>query len=284
MKRYRQTFEEIISKLSVIQAEWKDDLARSVMEILEVVPEKASYTAEDLREILERDFEAGLTLVRLFLDLSKDELEGALRESMSGKGIGVKAFRANPDLFLEHLAALGALNKMQEVVGVPVTWRDLLVERLKTGRGSAIKAQTRGKFLEDKTAEVVREVFGIGNYDVGRRFLGATGQSDEKADFAIPSKEDARILIEVKAYGATGSKQTDILGDMERIIGKKRHDTTLLFVTDGITWKSRTRDLRKLIALQNEGKITRIYTSQMFPDLRDDLLLLRSEHGLELKV
>lgn len=284
MKRYRQTFEEIISKLSVIQAEWKDELARSVMEILEAVPEKTSYTAGDLREILERDFEAGLTLVRLFLDLSKDELEGALRESMSGKGIGVKAFRANPELFLEHLAALGALNKMQEFVGVPVTWRDLLVERLKTGRGSAIKAQTRGKFLEDKTAEVVREVFGIGNYDVGRRFIGATGQSDEKADFAIPSKEDARILIEVKAYGATGSKQTDILGDMERIIGKKRHDTTLLFVTDGITWKSRTRDLRKLIALQNEGKITRIYTSQMFPDLRDDLLLLRSEHGLELKV
>lgn len=284
MKRYRQTFEEIISKLSAIQAEWKDDLAKSVMEILERTPEKASYTPADLREILERDFEAGLTLVRLFLDLSKDELMAALRAAMGEKGIGVKAYRANPELFLESLTSLGALNKMQEIVGTPMTWRDILVERLKSGRGSAIKAQTRGKFLEDKTAEVVREVFGIGNYDVGCRFIGATGESNEKADFAIPSKEDARILIEVKAYGATGSKQTDILGDMERIIGKKRHDTTLLFVTDGITWKARTSDLRKLIELQNQGKITRIYTSQMFPELREDLLLLRSEHGLELKV
>jgi hypothetical protein len=284
LKRYRQTFEEIISKLSAIQAEWKDDLAKSVMEILDSIPEKDAYTAGDLREVLEQDFDAGLTLVRLFLDFSKDELVGALRESTGKNGIGVKAYRSNPETFLESLAALGALDKMQEVVGAPVTWRDLLVERLKTGRGSAIKAQTRGKFLEDKTAEVVREVFGIGNFDVGRRFLGPTGQSDEKADFAIPSKEDARILIEVKAYGATGSKQTDILGDMARIIDKKRQDTTLLFVTDGITWKARTRDLRRLIALQNEGKITRIYTSQMFPDLRDDLLLLRSEHGLELKV
>ena len=46
-------------------------------------------------------------------------------------------------------------------------------------------------------------------------------------------------------------------------------------------WKD---DLAKLIDLQNEGKITRIYTSLMFPELRDDLLLLRSEHGLDLKI
>lgn len=70
---------------------------------------------------------------------------------------------------------------------------------------------------------------------------------------------------------------------MERIIGKKRHDTTLLFVTDGVTWKLRPNDMRKLIEMQNRGHITRIYTSQMFPDLRQDLLRLRSEHGLDLK-
>lgn len=118
--------------------------------------------------------------------------------------------------------------------------------------------------------------------DLAKSVMESDGRErDRRKVLPVPSKEDARILIEVKAYGATGSKQTDILGDMERIIGKKRHDTTLLFVTDGITWKARTRDLRKLIDLQNEGKITRIYTSLMFPELRDDLLLLRSEHGLE---
>ncbi len=283
MERHRQTFDEVISKLSSIQSEWKDDLATSVLELLDGIQEKSSYTVGDLREILEKDFEAGMTLIRLFLDLSKDELVGSLHEVMKGKGIGIKALRADPDAFLQGIVALGALDKMREVVGTPVTWRDTLVERLKSGRGSAIKAQKRGKFLEDKTEEIVREVFGIGNYDVRCRFIGATGASDEKADFAIPSKEDARILIEVKAYGATGSKQTDILGDMGRIVKEKRHDTTLLFVTDGTTWKARANDLRKLIELQNQGKIARIYTSQMFPELRDDLLRLRAEHGLELK-
>jgi len=284
MERHRQTVDEIVSKLSAIQSEWKDDLAKSVMDLLDGIQERSSYTAADLRKILEQDFEAGMTLIRLFLDLSKDELVGSLHESMAGRGIGVKAFQSDPDTFLQGLVTLGALEKMRLVIGTPVTWRDVLVERLKMGRGSAIKAQKRGKFLEDKTEEIVREVFGIGNYDARCRFVGSTGRSNEKADFAIPSKEDSRILIEVKAYGATGSKQTDILGDMGRIVQEKRHDTTLLFVTDGSTWKARSSDLRKLIELQNQGKITRIYTSQMFPELRDDLLRLRAEHGLELKL
>jgi len=283
MERYRQTFEEIISKLSPIQAEWRDDLANSVIDLLGAVKEKPSYGVEDLRLLLGKNFDAGMTLIRLFLDISKDELVGSLRDLLPKRGIGVNAFRADPEAFLEGLAALGALEKMRESVGSPVTWRDLLVERLKTGRGSAIKAQARGKFLEDKTEELVREVFGIGNYDMRCRFVGATGKDDEKADFAIPSKRDPRILLEVKAYGATGSKQTDILGDMERITNKKRHDTTLLFVTDGVTWKLRPNDMRKLIEMQNRGHITRIYTSLMFPDLRQDLGRLRSEYGLDLK-
>lgn len=70
---------------------------------------------------------------------------------------------------------------------------------------------------------------------------------------------------------------------MERIIHKKRHDTTLLFITDGVTWKLRPNDMRKLIEMQNRGHIARIYTSLMFPDLRQDLSRLRSEYGLDLK-
>lgn len=275
MERRRQTFEEIISSLSRIESAWKDELAESVMDLLERIEEKSSYTTTDLRQLLDRDHEAGMTLIRLFLDLSKDELVGAIRDVEAG------TYHKDPERFLQGLAALGALDKMREAVVTPVTWRDILIERLKTGRGSAIKAQARGRFLEDKTEEIVKEVFGIGHYDARCRFVGANGQEDEKADFAIPSREDPRILIEVKAYGATGSKQTDILGDMGRIVRQKRHDTTLLFVTDGITWKLRLNDLRKLIEMQNKGEIARIYTTKMFPDFRQDLVRLRSEYGLE---
>jgi hypothetical protein len=275
MERRRQTFEEIISSLSRIESAWKDEHAQSVMDLLDGIEEKTAYTTGDLRQLLDQDSEAGMTLIRLFLDLSKDELVGSLRETKAG------TYRKDPERFLQSLVSLGILERMREAVGIPVTWRDVLVERLKTGRGSAIKAQMRGRLLEDRTEEIVQAIFGIGHYDSRCRFVGADGKEDEKADFAIPSREDARILIEVKAYGATGSKQTDILGDMERIVNKKRHDTTLLFVTDGVTWAQRPSDLRKLIEIQNKGEIARIYTSKMFPDFQQDLLRLRSEYGLE---
>jgi hypothetical protein len=112
------------------------------------------------------------------------------------------------------------------------------------------------------------------------QFVGSRGVSKEKADFAIPSSKDPAILIETKAYGATGSKQTDILGEMSRIVAEKRHDTHLLLVTDGITWRSRVSDLRKLVTLQNEGKITRIYTQQMATEFERDLRQLRRDHHL----
>jgi hypothetical protein len=122
------------------------------------------------------------------------------------------------------------------------------------------------------------EVFGA--YDARCRFVGAGGTSTEKTDFAIPSKNDPRVLIEVKAYGATGSKQTDILGDIRRIVEEKRHDTHLLLVTDGATWKARVNDLRNLVKMQNKGLIARIYTHKMGSELRKDLRQLRRDHGL----
>jgi hypothetical protein len=168
------------------------------------------------------------------------------------------------------------LNRLRST---PVTWRDLLIERLKGGRGSAIKGQARGRALEDFAETIVRRVF-LEQFDPRCRFVGSKGTSTEKADFAIPSRRDAQILIEVKAYGATGSKQTDVLGDIARIVDQKRHDTELLLVTDGTTWRARESDLRKLVAMQNEGRITRIYTRQMAGQLEADLRDLKASKRL----
>jgi hypothetical protein len=155
-----------------------------------------------------------------------------------------------------------------------------LIERLKSGRGSAIKGQARGRELENFVERLVQRVFSEVGYDVRCRFVGSTGTSTEKTDFAIPSKSDPRILIETKGYGATGSKQTDILGDIARIVEEKRHDTNFLLVTDGLTWKQRLNDLRKLVEMQNRGWITRIYTMRMEAALERDLRQLRKDHSL----
>jgi len=70
------------------------------------------------------------------------------------------------------------------------------------------------------------------------------------------------------------------LGDIHTIIAAKRPDTALLFFTDGLTWNERQSDLRKLVELQNNGEITRIYTYSMAADFEGDLRQLKYEGGL----
>lgn len=285
MKRYRQTLDELLQHLSPVGSSWRDAHADAVIERLERLPAQAVYTRADLLRLFElattdrERFDAALTIVRLFLDLSKDEFTAVMRDRL-GKGLGIKKAAQAPEEFFGALEALGLLERMAEAVNRPLAWHDVLVERLKGGRGSAIKGQSRGRSLEDFVEQLVVQVFGASAYDARCQFRGATGTSSEKADFAIPHRNDPGILIEVKAYGATGSKQTDVLGDISRIVEQKRHDTHFLLVTDGITWRERTSDLGKLVELQNVGKITRIYTQSMAEQLEGDLRELKREHGI----
>lgn len=265
--------EEVLSVLSPIESSWKDEHSEAVIKMLESIPAKRSYTSEDISKLLDRDFKTAITVVRLILDMSKDEFQVVC------PNMGVKRYRSDRETFFSVLSELNFLEKLSGAVNRPLQWYDILVERLKAGRGSAIKGQTRGRLMEDFVEGIVKEIFSD-TFDVRCRFTGATGASTEKTDFAIPSKEEPHILIEVKAYGATGSKQTDILGDIGRIVQEKRNDTDLLLVTDGVTWRARANDLRKLVMLQNQGKIARIYTTAMKEGLREDLLQLKQDHGL----
>lgn len=280
MKRQRQQLQDIISTLTPVDANWLDDHAADCIQLLRKIPEKKTYTKKDVEELLSRDFSAASTVIRLFLDVSKDEMTIRLKDLLEEGGIGIKRFQKDSDAYLNALCSLGLPEKMTVAVNAPLHWSDILIERLKGGRGSAIKGQQRGRGLEDFTEELLFRVFDGTQIDTRCRFVGASGQSTEKTDFAIPSRNDPHILIEAKAYGATGSKQTDILGDIARIVEQKRNDTVMLLFTDGITWRERLSDLQKLIDLQNVGSINRIYTRAMADEFLSDLKQLKLEFGL----
>jgi hypothetical protein len=280
MQRYRQTVEDILAALSPIESSWMDEHSAAVIKAITNFPEKQSYNRDDMASLFDADFDAGLTTIRLFLGLSKDEFGITLKTVLGEGGSGISRFKKDREGFLQGLENLGVAKIITGFVNKPITWRDMLIERLKYGRGSAIKGQKRGRSLENFAETIVKLVFGEGRYHCRCRFNGSTGISTEKADFAIPNKQDPRILIESKGYGATGSKQTDILGDIERIYSQKRSDTHLLLVTDGVTWGNRQSDLSKLVEWQNQGRITRIYTQKMAVELETDLRQLRSEHSL----
>jgi len=78
-------------------------------------------------------------------------------------------------------------------------------------------------------------------------------------------------VIETKGYEATGSKLTDVLGDILKIVQAKDPDTRFYLVTDGVGWFRRMSDLRHIVELQNRGDINMIYTRKTLPNLGEEL-------------
>jgi hypothetical protein len=281
LQRITQKLEDITDKLQRIESAWRNGVSdRIVQELVYLkkrIDEESHFNEVLIRELLEKDFKSYLSIFRLFLEYSKDEFEGLLREAIPN-GIGSKSFGHNNEPFVKALVNLRLIEAIESHTLKKWAWTDVIIERLKLGRGSAIKGQKRGRFLEKKVEAAIKEVFS-NKYDKNCNFLGLDSKI-AKAEFAIPSKDDPCIVFEAKAYGATGSKQTDVIGDIEKITKAKKHNTYFLFVTDGITWRQRLSDLKKIIKFQNDGYIQKIYTLSMIDELKDDLRILKAEFGL----
>ena len=277
MEFIAQELDGIVDSLKALTVDWKDETASRVIGRLKKFPVKKAYAIADVKVLLDENFDDGILMLRLFLGFSKDQFVSVLRGIREEKGIGVKSYRANPESFVEDLLSTGLLEAMAEEANRKPHWSDTLVERLRSGRGSAISGQKRGRGVEDFAEGIVKKVFGS-KFDMRCTFTGPKEKA--KCDFAIPSKRAPRIVIESKGYGATGSKMSDIIGDIEQIMRAKRPDTALLFFTDGLTWKQRKSDLRKIVQFQNNGDITRIYTYAMAEQFETDLRQLKSEYGL----
>ena len=186
MKRVRQSLEDLLQHLSPVDTGWQDEHAESVIRRLGRIPVKKKYVRSDVEKILDNPdltgkartayFNEGMTTVRLFLDLSKDEFTATLRDEL-GPGIGIGRIKKDPEKLYSALEKLGLLARMSAITNAPVTWKVLLIERLKGGRGSAIKGQKRGRFLEDFVEDLVAEIFGEDRYNARSRFVGAKGLS-----------------------------------------------------------------------------------------------------------
>lgn len=281
MRIIQQEFDAIIERLSPLEADWMDATAEAIMARIRAVPVKPEYDRADIAALVEantsREFRVSLFCVGLFLGFSKDKLAVELADRLGPGGTGIQRFQKDRETYLDVLENLGLRDAMTATVNAKPVWTDILKERLRSGRGSAIRGQQRGRGLEDFAEDVIHAVFGHA-YEARCTFQGPRGPA--KCDFAIPNKAQPLILVEAKGYGATGSKMSDIIGDLDAIIDAKRRDASLLFLTDGLTWKARANDLRKIVQRQNDGRITRLYTKQMRQTFVDDLKTLKAEYEL----
>ena len=267
MEIVSQTLEEILDNLRPIEVDWRDPTARSIIEQLRSFPVKDQYADVDIAALLDRNFEEGKLICRLFLGRSKDEFESLLIEALGKGGTGFRRYQAEPEVYLAALNSLGLHEAIWKETHRKLHWTDALVERLRSGRGSAIsgqrpRADCRGLLPSPswRKCSVTPSMRGAPSPARGAKPPSVTSpfRAAQPLGSSLSPKDTARPV----------SKMTDVLGDIKAIIEAKRSDTAFLFFTDGVSWRQRQSDLRKIVEHQNNGDITRIYTYAMAHALR----------------
>ncbi|HYC93691.1 MAG TPA: DpnII family type II restriction endonuclease [Thermoanaerobaculia bacterium] len=228
-------------------------------------------TAANLAEIL-REQPLALDVFRLLTGRGQEPMAhdicGALGLT-AGKWDALRSrARRDPETMGRALAQIGMPQLIREQIWREWTIEDVLVDRYKLGRGRAIAGQSRGRALEDEV-QAALERAGV-PFEARVTFVAPSGAT-AKCDFAIPSRERPRIVVEVKGYEATGSKLTDFLGDVLKIKQAKAYHTYVLVVTDGRGWHNRKSDLKHLVDLHHDGTIEMIYTRKRLVQLAEDV-------------
>jgi len=89
-------------------------------------------------------------------------------------------------------------------------------------------------------------------YKTRTRFEGRGKQSGKQtapADLVVPNKPNALIAVAAKGFDSTGSKLTDSVREIDEIAAVRLPRQYAMAVIDGIGWKSRTADLRRIYTL-----------------------------------
>lgn len=274
MQFQKITLEDLLSELTELPAEWMDDLARELLVELRLSVGALRklgrpVTRQDLADRL-RASATFVDVARLFLGKGQEPVAHMLCAALGERSMSWAKLRrladAEPDRMAEALETIGITDVIAEHLDRRWEVEDVLIDRYKMSRGRAIAGQHRGRGLEDEV-EAVLEALEV-PFQRGVTFVGKKGET-AKADFAIPSKDHPKIVIECKGYEATVSKLTDFLGDVLKIVQAKDYHMYFFLVTDGRGWHNRVSDLRKIVQHHQNGEVDMVYTQARFADLAD---------------
>ena len=256
MKFERVTVPQLLAEFVELKSDWKDETARQLVD----------YIGRCLRELSE-DVRF-LDLCRLFLGIGQDPAAHRICAALGEASMTWAQLRryaaANVETTVRALTVLDIPDLIADHLSREWTAEDLLVERYRMGRGRAIAGQQRGRTLEDEVQSALRSV--SCPFERGVTFVGEKGTS-AKCDFAIPTRNHPKIVIEVKGFEATGSKLTDFLGDVLKIGQAKEYHTYFFVVTDGRGWHNRQSDLQKLVRFQHEKLVDMVFSRSRIENL-----------------
>jgi len=78
-------------------------------------------------------------------------------------------------------------------------------------------------------------------------------------------------VVAAKGFDSTGSKLTDAVREVEEMAAKRRPSQYVMAAIDGIGWKNRLKDLRRIYDLRVANEIDGLYSLTSLAEFRSDL-------------
>lgn len=211
-----------------------------------------------------KDHPAWVPVLGLAVGLSQEKLKNSLRHALQTTSWLALA-RADPQALVKYLDHDFDLRRLLEAQrNRQYAFGDVLVARAGS-KSYAIRAGESGRGLEDEIEAIALEL-GL-EYQTRTRFNGRHSRT-APCDLVIPSAKQADIVVAAKSFDSTGSKLTDAVREIEEMAEVRLSRQVIIAVIDGIGWKSRQADLKRIHTLWQDGQIDGMYTRATLGDFR----------------
>ncbi len=222
------------------------------------------------------DHPAWVNVLGLAVGLSQEKLKNTLKHHLGTSG-WVTLAREHPDDLVRMLEEEFDLVRLVEVQrNRPYDFGDILIARAGT-RQTATAAGASGRKIEDEI-EAIAKNLGL-PCQTRTRFTGRDRRT-APCDLVIPTGHSAEIAVAAKGFDSTGSKLTDAVREIEEMADVRQARQFIMAVIDGIGWKNRINDLRRIYALWDRRQIDGMYTLATLDRFRHDLQQAARLRGL----
>lgn len=203
----------------------------------------------------------------LAVGLTQEKLKNTLRHEFDTSGWVTLARTRATELVEWFDREYDLLRLLQTQHAREYEFSDVLIARAGT-KATATTAGASGRKIEDEIEAIAADL-GV-NYVTRSRFTGRNNRT-APADLIVPTTDAAQIVVAAKGFDSTGSKLTDAVREIEEMAEVRLPAQFVMAVIDGIGWKSRQSDLRKIHALWVTKQIDGMYTLATLDQFREDL-------------
>lgn len=273
-------FDDYLNSLSQLSNPFDPTLPTAESEEIRAVAIELAAVATVDRPSLESfiaDDPDAVPVLGLAVGLTREKLKNVLRHHLGSSG-WVTIARDRPNELIAMLDEnYDLVRLLADQLNRTYDFGDILVARAGTRR-TATDAGATGRRVEDEIERVAQD---LGLPCATRtRFEGRNGLT-APCDLAIPAGgAAAQIVVAAKGFDSTGSKLTDAVREVEEMAEKRLPSQYVMAAVDGIGWKSRVKDLRRIHDLFESKQIDGLYTLSALGTFRSDLENAATRLGL----